>query len=120
MERRTIRRIETGAGQGAAGSGSWVAFLIRHCLAGIVAGWTTVSGLLWLNVAGLGQLVMSSDLFPLPLLMMLASFGLTFGSVAVASAVMGLGRSGDAAGLARDRLVSTAPPAASRRIDGPP
>jgi hypothetical protein len=120
MERRTMRRIESGAVQGAAGSGSWVAFLIWHCLAGIAAGWTTVGGLLWLNVAGLGSLVMSSDLFPLPLLMMLASFGLTFGSVAVGSAVMALGRSSESAGLAHDRLVHTAPPAASRRIDGPP
>ena len=76
---------------GARGSGSWVAFLIRHCLAGMLAGSTTVGGLLWLNVASLGSLVISSDLLALPLLMMPASFGLTFGGVAVASTIMGLG-----------------------------
>ena len=98
LERRTMRRMESGAGHATAGSAAWVAFLLRHWLGGVVAGWTTVGGLLWLDVAGLGGLVMASDLFPLPLLMMLGSFGLTFGSVAVGSAVMALGRSSDAAG----------------------
>jgi hypothetical protein len=111
-------RLETGAVQGAAGSRPWAAFLIRHCLAGMAAGWTTVGGLLWLDVAGLGGLVISSDLFPLPLLMLLASFGLTFGSVAVASGIMGVARSG-AAGAVRNRFVPSRPPAVPQRTHGP-
>jgi hypothetical protein len=118
MAPRTTRQTEAMAAQAAAASGSWVAFLVRHCLAGMIAGWATVGGLLWLDVAGLGDLVMTSDLFPLPLLMMLASFGLTFGSLALGSAIMGLGRS-DAAGTARGRLVPTRPPATPRQIDRP-
>jgi hypothetical protein len=90
-----------------------VAFLIRHGLAGIIAGWIAVAALLWIDVGGLGQLVMTSDLLPLPLVMLLAFFGISFGSVALGSAIMGLGRSGDAG--AADRLVPAAPPAAQRR-----
>ena len=77
-----------------------------------------VGGLLWLDVAGLGGLVITSDLFPTPLLMLLALFGITFGGVTVSSAIMGLGRSGDAAG-ARSRLVPSRPPAAPRTIQIP-
>jgi hypothetical protein len=60
-------------------------FLIRHGLAGSVAGWTTVGGLLWLDLAGPGNLLTTSDLFSNPLLLLLALFGITFGSVAVAA-----------------------------------
>jgi hypothetical protein len=88
----TMRPSETRAEQAAA-CGSWVAFLIRHCVAGMLAGWTAVGGLLWLNTTGLRDLVMASDLFPLPLLMLLAFFGITFGSLALGSAIMALGRS---------------------------
>jgi hypothetical protein len=96
-----------------------VLFLIRHGVAGILAGWTAVGGLLCLNTAGLGDLVMASDLFPLPLLMLLAFFGITFGSLALGSAIMALGRSSDAAGAARSPLVPTGRPAAPRRFDRP-
>ena len=83
----------------AAASASLVSFLAFHCLAGVIAGWTMLGGLLWLDVAGLGVLVMASDLFPVPLLMLLAAFAITFGAVAMGSAIMGLGRSGGPAGL---------------------
>jgi hypothetical protein len=115
---RTMRRSEATAEQ-AAGYGSWVRFLIGHCAAGVLAGWATVGGLLWLNTTGLRDLVMTSDLFPLPLVMLLASFGITFGSVAMGSAIMALGRSSDAAGLTRRPLVPTRRRAAPRRIDRP-
>jgi hypothetical protein len=75
-----------------------VSFLAWHCLAGVIAGWTMLGGLLWLDVAGLGVLVMTSDLFPVPLLMLLAAFAITFGAVAMGSAIMGLGRSDGPAG----------------------
>ena len=80
-----------------------MSFLAFHCLAGVIAGWTMLGGLLWLDVAGLGALVMASDLFPVPLLMLLAAFAITFGAVAMGSAIMGLGRSGGPAGRDRSR-----------------
>ena len=92
-----------------------MSFLAVHCLAGVIAGWTMVGGLLWLDVAGLGVLVMSSDLFPLPLLMLLAAFAITFGAVAMGSAIMGLGRSGGPAGVTGRGLLRPAPPVAARQ-----
>lgn len=78
----------------AAAAASLPIFLVWHCLAGVVAGWTVVGGLLWSDVAGVGRLVMTSDLFPVPLVMLLGAFAITFGSVAIGSAIMGLGRHG--------------------------
>ncbi len=84
---------------------SLVSFLAFHCLAGVIAGWTMLGGLLRMDIAGLGVLVMASDLFPVPLLMLLAAFAITFGAVAMGSAIMGLGRSGGPAGMTgRGRL----------------
>jgi hypothetical protein len=48
---------------------------------------------------GLGGLVIASDLFPVPLLMLLAAFAITFGAVAMGSAIMGLGRGDGSASL---------------------
>ena len=69
-----------------------VAYLIRHGLAGAVAGWLTAAALLASDVGGIRTLVLASDLFPVPLIMLLASFGLTFASVAMGAAIMSLGR----------------------------
>jgi hypothetical protein len=69
-----------------------VPYLIRHGLAGMLAGWLTAALLLGSDVAGVGGLVLTSDLFPVPLIMLLASFGLTFASCAMGAAIMGLGR----------------------------
>jgi len=67
-------------------------FLLRHCLAGVLAGWTMVALLLGLDVAGLGTLVLTSDGWLVPLVMLLVFFAITFGSVAMGTAVMSLGR----------------------------
>ena len=56
----------------------------------MIAGWTMVGGLLWWDVARLGGLVMTSDLFPVPLSMLLAAFAITFGGLAMGSAIMAL------------------------------
>jgi hypothetical protein len=69
-----------------------VVLLIRHGLAGAAAGWATAGLLLWTDTAGIGLLVATSDLWPIPLIMLVWSFGLTFGSVAMGAAIMGLGR----------------------------
>ncbi|HEX3209596.1 MAG TPA: hypothetical protein VHQ91_09470 [Geminicoccaceae bacterium] len=69
-----------------------VPYLIRHGLAGMLGGWLTAAFLLGWDVAGVGRLVLTSDLFPVPLIMLLTSFGLTFASCAMGAAIMGLGR----------------------------
>ncbi len=69
-----------------------VPYLVRHGLAGTLAGWLTAGLLLAWNVAGVGGLVLTSDLFPVPLFMLFASFGLTFASVSMGAAIMGLSR----------------------------
>jgi hypothetical protein len=84
-----------------------VSYLTRHGLAGMLAGWLTAALLLGWDLAGIGGLVLSSDLFPLPLIMLLAAFGLTFASVAMGAAIMGLGRREPQA------------PAATRRVAPP-
>jgi hypothetical protein len=69
-----------------------VPYLIRHGLAGMFAGWLTVTTLLVFDTGGIGRLVLGSDLFPVPLIMLLAAFGVTFASSAMGAAIMGLGR----------------------------
>ena len=69
-----------------------VPLLVRHGLAGAAAGWVTVGLLLWTDTAGIGLLVAASDLWPIPLIMLFWSFGVTFGSVAMGAAVMGIHR----------------------------
>lgn len=76
----------------------FVPYLIRHCIAGILAGWMTVGLLLGLDVRGLGTLVAASDLWPVPLIMLAMFFAITFGSVAMAAAIMSIGREDAAPG----------------------
>jgi hypothetical protein len=73
-------------------------FLLGHGLAGMLAGAITVAILLWSDVAGLGTLVATSDLWPLPLIMLLISFGLAFGSVALGTATVVVSRQSREAG----------------------
>jgi len=69
-----------------------IRFLLRHCLAGVLAGWTMVALLLLLDVAGLGTLVFASEGWLVALVMLMVFFAITFGSVAMGGAVMSLGR----------------------------
>ena len=92
-----------------AAGASFMGFLACHFAGGMVAGWTMLGGLLWLDVAGLGGLVMSSDLFPVPLLMLLVAFATTFGGVATGSAIMALGRSSAPGGPAARGLPRPGP-----------
>ena len=112
-----MRRAHTEAApaERAAVSPSLVRFLVVHCVAGMIAGWTMVGGLLWWDVARLGGLVMTSDLFPVPLLMLLAAFAITFGALATGSAIMGLGRSSGPAGVTGRGFLRPAPPGTARR-----
>lgn len=69
-----------------------VPYLIRHCLLGILAGWTTLAGLLATDVGGLRTLLLASDVGWMAGLLLMAGFAITFGSVAMGAAVMSLGK----------------------------
>lgn len=69
-----------------------VRFLIAHGLAGIIAGWTALALIFITDVGRLGTLVFQGADWPLPLGMLMVAFGVTFGSLAIGSAVMRLGR----------------------------
>ncbi len=88
-----------------------VPYLARHCLAGMLAGWSAVAALLLLDVGGLGRLIFGAEVWLLALVMLLAFFGLTFGSVAMGAAIMSLGRPDDASRGLMERL---------RRVRGRP
>ena len=62
-------------------------FLARNCLAGVAAGWLLLAGLLYFDVARLGQLVAGSEHWLLTLVLAGAGFGLTFGSLAMGTAI---------------------------------
>ena len=67
-------------------------FLLGHLVVGIVVGWTLLAGLLLLDIHGLGSLVFGSDAPLFVTGMMMFLFALTFGSLAMGTAVMLEGR----------------------------
>jgi hypothetical protein len=48
--------------------------------------------MLWTDLVGIGTLAAASDLWPIPLAMLFAFFGLTFGAAASGAATTALGR----------------------------
>jgi len=72
-------------------SDPWIAFLLKHCLAGVLAGWLVVALLMITDVGRLGTLILAAEQPWLPLGMLLAAFAITFGSVAMGAAIMSLG-----------------------------
>jgi hypothetical protein len=64
-----------------------IRFLARHCLLGIAAGWLFLAALIWLDVARLGHLLLHSEDRVLTLLLAAAGFGVTFGSLAMGTAI---------------------------------
>ncbi len=57
-------------------------------LEGVMAGWACLLALLWLDVGGFGTLVHSSEDAVMALVILLMSFGVTFGFVGIAWKVM--------------------------------
>lgn len=55
---------------------------------GIAAGWTCLLAMLWLDIGGLGTLVHGSEDGMVALVILLMSFGVTFGFVGIAWRVM--------------------------------
>lgn len=88
-------------------------FLGGHLLVGVIVGWGALGAFIWLDIGRLGSLVLDSPDWPLVLAMLLVVFAITFGSLAMGTGVMGLGRKAkDAAG---DK-----PPGGTPALDGMP
>lgn len=66
-----------------------IRYVLISALDGVAAGWTFLLALLWLDIGGLGALVHgAADGGRLALLILLMSFGVTFGFVGIAWRVM--------------------------------
>ena len=63
-------------------------FVFKNIAIGIVVGWSFVAALLYFDVGGFGTLVLNSPLKWVALSMLGLFFAITFGSAAVASAVL--------------------------------
>ncbi|MGF1561090.1 MAG: hypothetical protein ACFB3T_02795 [Geminicoccaceae bacterium] len=62
-------------------------FLARHCAAGVLLGLVLVGAILALDVAHLGTLVFSGSHTIVALALLIAGFGVTFGSLAMGTAI---------------------------------
>lgn len=67
-------------------------FLARHCLIGVLVGWALLAALLALDVARLGSLWIASEHPLATLLLAMGGFGVTFGSLAMGTAIFLLPR----------------------------
>ncbi len=65
-----------------------LAFLLRHCLVGIAAGWLLLAGLLASDAMGLRSLIFASDFWLEAMVLLLVFFAITFGSLAMGTGVM--------------------------------
>ncbi len=65
-----------------------VRFVAFHALCGIMAGWTALLLLLWLDVGGLGTLVGRAAREELATVMLAGAFGVTFGFVGLAWGIL--------------------------------
>ena len=64
-----------------------IAFLARNCLVGIAVGWLFLGGLILLDVGRIGELLFTSENWLLTLILAAAGFGVTFGSLAMGTAI---------------------------------
>ena len=71
-----------------------IGFLLKNCLLGIAVGWGILGGAVWLNVARLGDLLATADDVWIPLALGGMGFAVTFGSVAMGTAVFLLPKDG--------------------------
>ncbi len=67
-------------------------FLAGHLVVGVTVGWTLLGLLLALDIGGLWTLISASPEAPVALVMLAIFFAITFGSLAMGSGLMGLGR----------------------------
>ncbi len=67
-------------------------FLAKNAAIGVIVGWMLLGALLWFDVARLGELLLASEHGLLTLLLAMAGFAVTFGSLAMGTAVFLLPR----------------------------
>lgn len=70
----------------------FLVFLARHALAGIAVGWLLLAAVVWFDVASIGSLLWTTDAPVLTLLLAAGGFGVTFGSLAMGTAIFLLPR----------------------------
>lgn len=82
-----------------------VEYLIKHLFAGSAGGMLLASLILWHDVSGLASMIFASPIDLVALFMLLFALFVTFGSLGMAVAVMGLGeeRDSDPVAPASDR-----------------
>ena len=69
-----------------------LAFLAKNCLMGIAAGWLLLALLIRANVANLGHLLFGNGIELTALCLVAAGFAVTFGSLAMGTAIFLLPR----------------------------
>ncbi|MCS6778151.1 MAG: hypothetical protein NZ555_00420 [Geminicoccaceae bacterium] len=69
-----------------------VLFLAKNAAIGVIVGWMLLAALLWFDVARLGELLLASEHGLLTLLLAMAGFAVTFGSLAMGTAIFLLPR----------------------------
>lgn len=67
-------------------------FLAKNAAIGVLVGWLLLAALLWLDVARLGELWLASEHRITTLLLAMGGFAVTFGSLAMGTAVFLLPR----------------------------
>lgn len=67
-------------------------YLARNCVAGIVLGWLLLAGLIASNVANLRELLFGNGIELMALVLVVAGFAVTFGSLAMGTAIFMLPR----------------------------
>lgn len=72
-----------------------IGFLLKHLLAGTIGGALLGALILWYDIAGLGTMIAASPDKVLALTMLFFGLFITFGSIAMAVGVMGLGEERD-------------------------
>jgi Na+/phosphate symporter len=69
-----------------------LSYLAKNCLMGIAAGWLLLAALIRANVAQLGDLLFGNGLELTGLVLLAAGFAVTFGSLAMGTAIFLLPR----------------------------
>jgi hypothetical protein len=103
-----------------------VKFLAVHLAVGIGAGWTVLGLMFWIDVGGMRSLIVNSGDTVVAVAMLAIFFALTFGSLAMGTGIMGLGRGPSAehnprrepprGGLQRAAAVANSPRKSQRRL----
>lgn len=75
-----------------AGEREFLVFLARHALAGVAVGWILLAAVVGFDIAAIGSLLWTTDAPVLTLVLAAGGFGVTFGSLAMGTAIFLLPR----------------------------